>query len=319
MTNQRHSPVTISAILPNYNMAEFLQRSLRSLLTQTQPFTEIIVIDDGSSDDSLAVIHQIRDKHPHVKLIQHEKNRGVIEALNTGLHHATGDYIMLCAADDYYGHTVVEKSKEVIKHYPSVGLICGDAVVERFDLELPFYRMLPYPANAMMSNTVFKATASKGYVGFNGGGGMLINREAVVAAGMLKSASRWHGDWLLYFVVAFRFGIYYINDVFTHITMRSESYSECKRDAKIQDKVILDTLHIIYHQYPDVWPAFKKAGLLPHYALRYIKLMLADPIGRQFITTKLLWKIFINNTMVVRVGRLFPYRIILGARKLLRA
>ncbi len=266
--------ITISAILPNYNMAEFLQRALRSLLTQTEPFYEIIVVDDGSTDDSLAVINQIKDKHPRVRLVRHEKNRGVIAALNTGLQQASGDYVMLCAADDYYGNKVVEKSTAVIARYPQVGVICGDAVVERFDLALPFYRMLPFVPNQYISAEEFREFSRKNYVGFNGGGGMLMNRQAVVAANFLKPESRWHGDWLLYFVIAFRHGIYYVNDVFTHITMRQASYSESKRDVKTQNNVMLANLHLIHTDYPDVWPAFKCAGLLPHYAARYYKLLL---------------------------------------------
>ena len=310
--------IKVSAILPNYNMADMLPRSLRSLLTQTLAFTEIIVVDDGSTDDSVAVIREICDKHPQVRLIQQEKNLGVNPALNTGLRHAIGDYVLLCAADDTYGHTLVEKSVDIITRYPAVGLVCGDAVVDRFDLDKPFYRTLPYPPHTLMTSDDFKATARKGFVCFNAGGGMLMNRQAIIEAGLVQPA-RWNGDWILYFVIAFRYGIYYINDVFIHITMRKASYSEGKRERTVQDNLILETLHIIYKQYPDVWPAFKKAGLLPHYALRYIGLLLSDPIGRQFMTPKVVWKIIINNAMVVRIGRLFPYRVILGMRKLLKA
>lgn len=314
-----NSTVKISAILPNYNMAEFLQRSLRSLLIQTLPFHEIIVVDDGSTDESLAVIYQIKDKYPRVRLIRHEKNKGVNAALNTGLQQAVGDYVMLCAADDYYGTNVVEKAQAVISQHPGVGIICGDAVVERFDLTLPFYRMLPFPPNQFLSPTAFKKIANKGYVGFNGGGGMLMNRQAVMAAGMMHDQSRWHSDWILYFIIAFRHGIYYVNDVFTHITMRKESYSEGKRSIEQQDQVMLQTLHLIYEIAPDVWPDFKRAGLLPHYATRYIRLFSQDPVTRRFLSLRMMWKIFINNAMVVKIGRLFPYRVILTMRKLLRA
>ncbi len=312
-------PAKISAILPNYNMAEFLQRSLRSLLVQSVPFYEIIVVDDGSTDESLAVIHKIKDKYPRVRLIRHEKNKGVNAALNTGLLQATGDYVMLCAADDYYGTNVVEKAQEVINLFPGIGIICGDAVVERFDLTLPFYRMLPFPPNQYLSPDDFRKLANKGYVGFNGGGGMLMKREAVLAAGMMHDRSKWHSDWILYFVIAFRHGIYYVNDVFTHITMRKESYSEGKQSAQLQDQVMLETLHILYETAPDVWPDFRNAGLLPHYATRYIKLFSQDNIARRFLTLRMMWKIFINNAMVVKIGRLFPYKVILTMRKLLRA
>lgn len=311
--------MTISAILPNYNMAEFLQRSLRSLVTQSVPFHEIIVVDDASQDDSVAVINQFKDKYPHIKLVRHERNQGVNPALNTGLQHATGDYVLLCAADDYYGQTLVERATEAIKQYPELGIVCGDAVVERFDLNKPFYRMLPYPAKKYISANDFSAIANKSFVCFNSGGGTVMKRSAVMDAGMLVNETRWHGDWVLYFVVAFRHGIYYVNDLFIHIMMRKKSYSEGKYERDIQDKVMLTTLHAIYQHYPDVWPQFKSAGLLPHYAMRYIALLMKDPIGRRFMTRRLFWKLLVNNKAVERIGRWFPYQFILSIRKLLKA
>jgi glycosyltransferase involved in cell wall biosynthesis len=311
--------IKISAILPNYNMVELIKRAIRSLLSQTESFTEIIIVDDGSTDESVKIINSYVDKYPHIRLVKHVKNQGVIAALNTGIAHAKGDYIMLCAADDFYGDKIVEKSRRVITDYPGVGVICGDAVVERFDLEQPFYRTLPFPADVMIQPEEFKAMASKGYVGFNGGGGMLINRQVIVDAGMLLPETRWHGDWVLYFVAAFRRGVYYMHEIFTHINMRQASYAEGKKDDNQQNQVMLDTVHLIQKNYPDLWNHFRAAGLLPHYHLRYIKLFVADPIARKFITPRLLWKLLINNAMVVRVGRLFPYRFILGVRKFLKA
>src|SRR3990167_1228283 len=289
--------IKISAILPNYNMAELLPRSIQSLLDQTQPFSEIIIVDDGSTDGSIAVIEDYMRRHTNLRLIRHEKNQGVLSALNTGIKHAVGDYVMLCAADDTYGAKIVEASLPVIQQFPDVGVICGDAVVERFDLAEPFYRTLPFPSGELITAPVFKTLSRKNYVGFNGGGGMLINRQAVINAEMLQLDSRWHGDWILYFVVAFRHGIYYCKQVFTHINMRKQGYSEGKNENRVQDKVMLDTVNIIARCYPDLWDDFRDSALLPHYALRYRKLFLSDPVSHQFITTRLLWKLIINNAM----------------------
>lgn len=318
MTNH-HSEHNISAILPNYNMANLLPAALDSLLAQTKPFAEIIIVDDGSTDHSQAVIQQYLDQYPRVRLIKHDKNQGVLAALNTGIAHAVGDYVMLCAADDTYSSIIVEKSLPVIEQYPHVGVICGDAIVERYDLSEPFHRALPFPSGYYIPANAFKVISRKSYVGFNGGGGMLINRRVVIDAGMLQLSSRWHGDWILYFVAAFRSGVYYIDSVFTHIHIRKQGYSEGTKQKPVQDKVMLATVEIIKKCYPDVWHDFRDAALLPHYAIRYIRLFLSDPIARQFMTLKLIWKMMINNAMVVRIGRLFPYRVILGMRKLLKA
>lgn len=309
----------ISAIVPNYNSSSCLPTAIRSLTDQSEAFDEIIIVDDGSTDNSLVVIEQLMSQHQSIRLVRHERNQGVAAALNTGIRHAKGDYILLAAADDTYGQDMVKKAKEALKQHHNVGVICGNAIVERYDLNKPFHRTLPYQPNTYLSPDMFKSLAKRQYVGFNGGGGMLLNRQAVLAADCLLDETKWHCDWLLYFVVAFRLGVYYVDDIFCTISMRKECYSEGKNQNDVQDKVMLATIRLLHEKYNDVWPAFKNAGLLPHYAIRYVKLFMLDSVARSYMSMKLVWKLFINNAMITKLGRLFPYKLILQARRLLRA
>ncbi|MBV9576449.1 MAG: glycosyltransferase family 2 protein [Gammaproteobacteria bacterium] len=311
--------IKMTAIIPNYNSVEFLPKSIQSLLDQTEAFDEIIIIDDGSTDNSITVIESYIEKNPHIRLIKHEKNRGVIAALNTGIEHATGDFLLLGAADDWYGSKVVALAKEAALQFPEVGVICGDAMVERFDMKEPFYRSLSFPANTFITPQQFKELTQRTYVGFNSSGGMFMSRQAILNAGNLHPATRWHCDWLLYFVVALRQGVYYFNEIFIHVKMRKLSYSEGKQNKKIQDQVMLDTVCLLSEAYPDLWNDFKRAALVPHHALRYVPLFLSHTVARKFISFRFMWKMAINNEMVVRVGRLFPYDVILKVRKFLRA
>ena len=309
----------ISAILPNYNSVEFLPKSIQSLLQQTEPFSEILIIDDGSTDESIAVIESYMNEHKNIRLIKHEHNQGVCSALNTGLKHAIGDYVILCAADDWYHQKSVARAKQIIENHPTVGIICGDAVVHRFDQTSSFERTLPYPKNTLVTAEEFKILSKRKYVGFNGGGGMFMNKQAIISAGLLYPELRWHCDWLLYFVVAFRQGLYYVNETFVYINMRNDGYSEGKRDWKIQKQVMVATINVLQKNYPELWNNFKEAALSPYYAIKCIPLFLMNSGLRRFVTWRLLWKFIINNPMVVRIGRLFPYPIILGMRKFLRA
>lgn len=310
----------ITAIIPNYNDGALLPNAINSLINQTSSLHEIIIVDDGSTDNSVAIIEKFKQTNSIIRLIQFENNRGVCAALNQGIEHATGDYIILCAADDTYDAHMVTLAQYAIQQNPRVGLICGDAIINRFDMKNSFYRSLPYPKkNAWITPLEFREAAKKGYVGFNAGGGMLMRRQAVIEAHMLYPELRWHCDWLLYFAVALRHGIYYIDKTFIHINMRANGYSEGKRDWDTQKQVMTSTINIIQQHYPDLWPDFKKAALLPHYSIYYIPLFISNPKLRSFITFRLLWKFIINNKLVVRLGRLFPYSVILHARKLLRA
>src|SRR5262245_31118099 len=101
-TTMRLAQLSISVVLPNYNHARFLPRSLTCLLRQTRPADEVIVIDDGSTDDSLAVIGEFARREPRVRVLRNEKNSGVVATLNRGLAEARGELVFLASSDDLY-------------------------------------------------------------------------------------------------------------------------------------------------------------------------------------------------------------------------
>src|ERR1700739_2587645 len=77
-------PISLSVILPNYNHAKLIPRALRAFLNQTPPAREIIVIDDGSTDDSVKVIEEFAQCHHSIRFVRHATNRGIIAAVQSG-------------------------------------------------------------------------------------------------------------------------------------------------------------------------------------------------------------------------------------------
>lgn len=90
----------ISVIIPAYNIAEFLPRCLNSLLAQTHKELEIIVVNDGSSDTTAAVIDDYASRHPQITAL-HKQNGGVTSARLAGINAATGEYIGFVDGDDF--------------------------------------------------------------------------------------------------------------------------------------------------------------------------------------------------------------------------
>ncbi|MDO9161213.1 MAG: glycosyltransferase family A protein [Methylococcaceae bacterium] len=88
--------MNISVVIPTYNRCDFLRRALLSVVAQTLQPTEIIVVDDGSSDSTAVMI---RDEFPEIKYYRQE-NYGVSSARNLGIQHAIGDWIALLDSDD---------------------------------------------------------------------------------------------------------------------------------------------------------------------------------------------------------------------------
>lgn len=88
----------VSVIMSVYNAGQYLRGAIDSILNQTFKDFEFIIIDDGSTDDSLSIIRSYKD--PRIRFIQNEKNEGLIYSLNLGLSKAKGEYIARMDADD---------------------------------------------------------------------------------------------------------------------------------------------------------------------------------------------------------------------------
>lgn len=105
---------TISVIVPVYNVAAYLPRCLESILSQDYEALEVILIDDGSKDDSGAICDQYAAKDPRIQVI-HQKNGGAAAAKNAGLRVATGEYLSFVDSDDYLEPNVYGYMLNVLK------------------------------------------------------------------------------------------------------------------------------------------------------------------------------------------------------------
>ena len=95
-------------IIPIYNTAEYLRECLQSVVSQTYKYLEIILINDGSTDQSTEVIEEFQAKDERIICIQLDRRRGVGHARNTGLQKATGDYIYFLDSDDLLAGNTIE-------------------------------------------------------------------------------------------------------------------------------------------------------------------------------------------------------------------
>jgi glycosyltransferase involved in cell wall biosynthesis len=98
---------TVSVIVPTYNRADALPRTVESVLGQTLDDLELIVVDDASTDDTPAVVDDYDDDR--LQFVQHEQNQGASVARNTGIERAEGDYVAFLDSDDVWRPTKLEK------------------------------------------------------------------------------------------------------------------------------------------------------------------------------------------------------------------
>lgn len=106
--------VKVSIIMPVYNSEKYLKKAVDSVIKQEFDGFELILVDDGSPDNSGAICDEYADKYDHVKVI-HKKNGGICSARNAGIDVAVGEYIGFCDNDDEYLPGLIEENYKLAK------------------------------------------------------------------------------------------------------------------------------------------------------------------------------------------------------------
>jgi len=126
MQNKENEDVLISVIIPCFNYGMYIDHAIASIKAQTHKAFEIIIVDDGSTDeytrDKLRALHD-----PMVRIIRTENN-GPAAARNVGFTYARGKYILLWDADDLFHETFTEKALTILTHYPRIGAVSSWAL-----------------------------------------------------------------------------------------------------------------------------------------------------------------------------------------------
>jgi glycosyltransferase involved in cell wall biosynthesis len=138
----------VSVIIPAYNHGHFLGEAIQSVLDQTFPEFELIVVDDGSTDNTKEVVESFKD--PRIRYI-YQENRGLPAARNTGIKASGGEYIAFLDSDDVWLPRNLELKVQVLDARPDVALVCSDfypfdnetgAIIGRFWHDKPFLSWL---------------------------------------------------------------------------------------------------------------------------------------------------------------------------------
>ena len=126
----------ISVIVPVYNVEKYLAECLDSIINQTLKDIEIICLNDGSTDNSLAILKEYASKDSRIILID-KQNDGLGYTRKIGLDNATGKYILFCDSDDYYAElTAFEELYNYIEKV-KVDVVIFECI--RFDKNKGFY------------------------------------------------------------------------------------------------------------------------------------------------------------------------------------
>jgi glycosyltransferase involved in cell wall biosynthesis len=174
----------VSVIVPSYNGARFLPESLDSILAQTYPHIEIIVLDDASTDDTPAVAARYAGR---ITYVRQAVNRGQFDNVNDGIARATGELVAVYHADDVYLPEIVEREVAYLEAHPDVAAVfASDIFVDAVGRE---YGRLRLPPEVRGEQPLDYATVLNALLTYKNR--FLVGPSAMVRASVYASVGRY--------------------------------------------------------------------------------------------------------------------------------
>ena len=187
----------VSIIIPAYNQARFLGQAIASALGQEQAEVEVIVVDDGSTDDTPAVVASFAD-NPNLKSIR-QPNTGLPGARNRGLAEATGDYVCFLDSDDYYAPAKAARQARMLDENPALGFVyCDIITVDPSGQPLPDQFSIGRLSRPLSGN-IFQSLMEGGYFPPHA---VMIRRGILAELGGFDPALGGHADYELWLRVS---------------------------------------------------------------------------------------------------------------------
>ncbi|MDB4409748.1 glycosyltransferase [Gammaproteobacteria bacterium] len=198
-----------------YNAAPYVKEAISSVLRQTYPHTEVIVVDDGSRDASSDIVKRLAETHPSRVRLEHLKHSGPYPARNLGLSHARGEYVAFLDADDWWREDCLEKLLTILQQSKADLAYCGwqnvgehilnpepyiPPAYETGDPAAAFLKSCPWPIHAaLVRRSVLTAVGgfSERYfssMDYDLWLRILAHTDNIVRLPEVMAYYRWHGD-----------------------------------------------------------------------------------------------------------------------------
>lgn len=278
------SKPTLSVLIPNYNHGQYISNNLDAILEQSWQPDEIIIVDDGSTDDSMSVINQYARRESRIRAYRNERNMGVVYTLNRALGLARSEYCYGGAADDRIRPGFFEKALRLLQLHPEAGLCYGYG--SEFDSDSGHVSEYPirltdrprYLSPDEMADALARISAP-GHSVTVPGNSCIWKRSEFLRAGGYREDLRWHSDWFALQVVALRNGACFIPESLVYTRMVRTSYSQAGQRSWDQQSRVLERLLQLLRsdEFRDVLPRFQRGYLLSQFAPWIIRVIVSQP------------------------------------------
>ncbi|TGN41528.1 glycosyltransferase [Marinobacter confluentis] len=244
---------TVSVIMPTFNRAKFLPQAVGSVLSQSYADLELIIIDDGSTDDTVKVLAPFLNDD-RVRYF-HQENRGQSKARNVGLNQASGEFIAFLDSDDTWATEKLKKQVALISRLPGAAIVHGDeeTVNEKGEV-ISFDNMKRYSGRItrqlLADNSVSITTA-------------LVRRKCFDEMGGFQASHGVADDYDLWLRFSARYLFHYEPGIVASYRVMEDQISSDKRRRFAANEMIIRNF---LNQYGDsVTPREKRWGLARFY------------------------------------------------------
>jgi FkbM family methyltransferase len=192
----------LSVVIPVFNASKYLNECVISVLKQPEVF-EIVLVEDKSEDNSLAICKELANDHPSVKLYQHSgaENRGAGASRNLGIEKASGDLISFLDADDFYGENRFQTAIDIFSRKPDVDGVYEAVAFFHDHLDIADYKLYTV-TKAIAPEKLYRYLASGKYGHFHTNG-IVVKKSLLEKAGGFDISLRLHQDQELWQRLAF--------------------------------------------------------------------------------------------------------------------
>jgi glycosyltransferase involved in cell wall biosynthesis len=277
---------TLSVIVPNYNHSKYLPQSVRAIMSQSVPATEVIIVDDCSTDNSMEVIQELANQYPTLKFVRNERNQGVSLTVNRGFELARGDYVLSSGADDLVEQGLFEKSLQILARHPQAALsatICrfedtGTGAVYYLGADTASQACYISPdemAARLRSNKLLLFTST-----------MIFRRAAMKEAGFFHPDLRWHSDWFAFIAAGFRHGICFVPEVLGVFRVMPGGYSKKGMRQRQSQMEVLGAIlsRLDEMEYSDLVPRLRDSTALATFGKEMLWLILTNKRYWKYLT-----------------------------------
>ncbi len=221
------NPTLVSVVIPCFNQARYLPDAIDSALSQSHAPVEIIVVNDGSTDETATVMR----RYAEIKRLE-QSNSGLSAARNAGLHEASGAFILFLDADDVLRPRAIEHGLDCFAEHPKSAFVFGAHI--RVDAER---RPVGPPQSASIGTDPFGSLLKGNLVGMHAAA--LYRRDVLTEAGGFDSSLRACEDYDIYLRLASKFPIHAHDEVSAEYRMHDANMSS---DHAFMLRTVLDVL-----------------------------------------------------------------------------